>query len=571
MAIHVSEDKGMPDKDTMQKIAQQAYKPEPEKTINNYNLIYKTNTLKFYRKGTTIVIGVRGTKLEDNNDLIADGLIAVGQLRTSDRYRHDREAIHYIQHKYPRSMYHYYGAGHSLGGALIDLFLDDGVILEGLSYNPAIEPYNLTRHLKNHRIYIEGDPLYLLYKNLLQQKPEVRPGRSKEFWEYITGFAGTLYDMYMSHQLKRFEGGAFPFWNKEKHYPDNYPTSVIRVLDALSLTKGQNLQIIGSAGLRSIQFSGDYDAYEVTSLSPAKLAVAMAITVKSLETIPNTYIGDIKCGEIKEWKVLKEPYNLEASRNTLKELIKLNAPGALEAGETMVRNPTQKEIFTYRELFKFHVIRWKPEDILKGYVTILGRKITLEEAIKTGGKTKIDAVSLVNDGRYVEFSVVYEHPDAAKRVQYIKELKEGVLEFSLYGRLFKSARRIFSIARYENDSKTAMKLLPLFNGDMGRLYSVISDINMILYLIENHIGKTEFMGREIQGFKSRLANVWNVPEFIRKEPRFDRALDNASKEPKEAMTVLMSLSESFQKILDSETKKAMESVGLYPIPSKYLP
>jgi len=560
---------GLPDKNTLQQMSVQSYKLEPETDIEGFQLIYKTPTLKFYRKGTTIVIAIRGT--QDNSDINADALIAVGKLNTSERYKKDIETIKYIQAKYPKGMYHYYGVGHSLGGAILDLLLDDGYISEGLSYNPAVQPQHLSRHMKNHRIYVEGDPLYHIYINLLSQKPEVRPGRPKEFWEHITGMAGHLYDLYMSHQLKNFEGGGMPDWNVEKQYPDNYSKSVTRVLNAFFLQDG-NIKILGSAAIRSIQYAGDYDAIELHKLSPQQLASALKLVVQKLNHLSNTYIADIKCGEINEFKVIRNPYNVNQSRNTLMKIVDMGHKDALEYGHLLKSDISPIELITAKEQFKYHIIRWKPKDILNGYVLYMGKKISLEKAIETGGKIKIDAVSLLNDGRYVEFSCVYVTQKEFKKIDYIKELKESVLDYSLKGNYFKTAKRIFSIARYKNMyPDIAEKLVPIFNGDLGRLYSVISDIEMLLYMIKNKIGNQEAMSKEIQDFKSRLSNIWQVPAFISKEYKFDKALNNASLHPRGAMNELMNLQYTFQSILDKESLEKLKELKLFPILSKFLP
>ena len=56
---------------------------------------------------------------------------------------------------------HWLAVGHSLGGAIADRFIKDGLIESAVTYNPAIEPYALNS-LKNYRIYMHDDPLWAL-------------------------------------------------------------------------------------------------------------------------------------------------------------------------------------------------------------------------------------------------------------------------------------------------------------------------------------------------------------------------------------------------------------------------
>ena len=53
----------------------------------------------------------------------------------------------------------FYGVGHSLGGALVDRFLQAGLLNQAVSYNPAVEK-GYFDNTNNKRIYIESDPLY---------------------------------------------------------------------------------------------------------------------------------------------------------------------------------------------------------------------------------------------------------------------------------------------------------------------------------------------------------------------------------------------------------------------------
>jgi len=292
----------------------------------------------------------------------------------------------------------------------------------------------------------------------------------------------------------------------EKKFPRNYSTSVVRVLEALSLTgDGKNIKVIGSASQRAIQFAGDYDANETTNMKPPALAEALARVIVRLKQIPKLVIGDIKCGE--------------------------------KNGEPL---------------------RWTPAQIIAGHRPDIG----LETALELSGRTKIDTVAVVDGVRYVEISCVYQHgktkeePSVATlRRDLMTEIDEKIKD----GDWWKALKRIFSIARIEDDNKRIERLLPIFNSDLGRLYSVISDINILIFLLENKQGNKTVMAEEIDGFRARLSNIWSLPEFIKAEPGFDKSLEKASARPTASIAILKRIETKFNAILQAKARKILQA------------
>ena len=208
----------IPDRNILQQLATQSYESVPANRVGQLELIRATPTLKFYKdNGNTIVVAIRGTNPTDADDVKADGMIALGQLESSARYKRDLNTIQQFQTEFPPSQFDYYGVGHSLGGAILDSFLKRGLIKNGVSYNPAVQPQDFKNTtLPNQRVYMESDPLYALMGRNLTQKPETRAPRKKSWWEKAASYipyAGTAakgYDLYKSHMLDQFKGGALP-------------------------------------------------------------------------------------------------------------------------------------------------------------------------------------------------------------------------------------------------------------------------------------------------------------------------------------------------------------------------
>jgi hypothetical protein len=209
--------KGLPAGQTvLWEVADSAYKQDgksKEDLAGGFYLVEKTNTLVLYTDGKSVgLVGVRGTRPTDTNDLYADSLIPTNMLGTAPRYEQDNATLEGWHQKYP-GITEWFGIGHSLGGAIVDEFLRRGLVDEGFSFNPAIQPRDV-RTDKHTRLYKDGDPLYVLFGRL-DPKAVVVP-RDEEgwlYWAWRHTAAGLLYDMLTSHKLGTFKtlgGGAAP-------------------------------------------------------------------------------------------------------------------------------------------------------------------------------------------------------------------------------------------------------------------------------------------------------------------------------------------------------------------------
>jgi len=168
------------------RISAEAYSSSPEATIDGYSLVSSTPTLKVYKKGDHVIVGVRGTDPTDINDLSADASIAFNRLGRTNRARIDIAAVEALRKQYPTAVFA--GAGHSLGGAVIDEMIKRGLLQSARSYNPAVQLSNETD--TNTRVYNENDPLYLVGKQFLKTTPTVLagiPGTNPHFLDSLVG------------------------------------------------------------------------------------------------------------------------------------------------------------------------------------------------------------------------------------------------------------------------------------------------------------------------------------------------------------------------------------------------
>lgn len=144
-----------------------------------WDLIFDNEYIRFFQKDDVIIVAIRGTQFTDFKDLIADVRIIGNGVRKSSRFEKDLEILCQFQTTFPPRIkpkfecpncpnlsvenlqrYRYYGVAHSLGGAILDKFLEDGLIEAGVSFNPAVERIDLEKDNGNHRIYLSCDPLY---------------------------------------------------------------------------------------------------------------------------------------------------------------------------------------------------------------------------------------------------------------------------------------------------------------------------------------------------------------------------------------------------------------------------
>jgi hypothetical protein len=134
-------------------VAKETYSKTPE-DVGDYKLVKKTPTMLIYQKGNHYVVGVRGT--QNLEDVKADVTIPFG-IKNSSRFKKDEKTLREWKKSNPGT---YTGVGHSLGGAILDELINDGLIESATSYNPAMG----TETGKNKRIYAEHDPLRTIGK-----------------------------------------------------------------------------------------------------------------------------------------------------------------------------------------------------------------------------------------------------------------------------------------------------------------------------------------------------------------------------------------------------------------------
>lgn len=383
-------------------------------------------------------------------------------------------------------------------------------------------------------------------------------------------------------ELKEVVGGAESPITATKTYPDDYPEDVLAVLDAMTL--GDGLFLAGSSSLRSQQYAGDYDGYEVVEGKFKSDAAALTHYRKRFQAMikdlraKKIYISDIKSGAIKEWEIIPDTvgikgskvigYDAEAIHKRIDELaIKkvLTHTEARMAKELSVSRPTVKDLLKAKEYCKFHVIRWNPIEVARNKKVLRdGRSVTLEETFSQPAITKVDTIALVQRNRFTDFSVIYEFRNGSKVLNPILEdvktsLKKDIDELTAAGEYFKALKRKFALAKLNKDTAQLERLNKILNSDLGRLYHVVGDIRTLEEVVTDYNkAKLPLIRYEIDQFKSRLANVYALPDYLKHAPKFIETIQRILKMPRAKMAApLKELGDGLNTILQDETKKLL--------------
>lgn len=390
---------------------------------------------------------------------------------------------------------------------------------------------------------------------------------------------------------------------RKKTYPLDYSDEVLHIIKDISFTKGKDVNVVGSMALRSQQYAGDYDLEETINVKYKSVTTAVKYYVKSFQSLiktlldkKNFYIGDIKAGSIKEWDILDDVYvkgksimnwNTSVMIGKLANMLDANVITEEEyelcKSLVLIKKPTLKQYFEAKEAIKFAVVRWTPKEILQGYCTLRdGRKYTLSEALSSPSRFKLDAVAYVENSRFTDFSIIYKlynnnillNDDRTGRE--LEALKEDILSFFVQENYFKMAKRLFSLARIQKDTVLVNKLNTIMNDDLGRLYSIISDINTLLDLLENHsLISVEKIDYELDGMRARLSNVYTIKQIrvpaITKELIKLIKIPNTSSGKFTLKRKLESFKDELSDILSVEAKKELTRVKVLPLSPKCLP
>lgn len=332
-----------------------------------------------------------------------------------------------------------------------------------------------------------------------------------------------------------------------------------------------NVKIAGTMKNRKLLYASDYDLYEnVNNNSIDNIVSQFQKIIINLLNTDLCYIGDIKAGVIENFRVLSESYeNYDAltSKNKLDYIYNLGLVSKEDYNSIskMLKNKISiKDYFILEDFLKYHIVRWKPKEILNGYKIIVGNKYFLKDALNTDSLFKLDVIALTENNKFTEFSIIYElkinNKSINKPIRNIEEsLKEDIQKLSINKKYYKMAKRIASLYRFKN--KDTSILDNLFNSNLGIVSLIISDIETLQYLLENEdVLPTKRIQFEIDLFKPRLSNVDILSNPLRNKilSTINNLLTKNKIDKKLYFLKLDKIKSILSKILNLNTKKYLQ-------------
>ena len=378
----------------------------------------------------------------------------------------------------------------------------------------------------------------------------------------------------------------------KKEYPENYPIEIQEILDKITLSN--DISILGSMSIRSMLYASDYDIMNVVKGSIPNIERKIKQMIKKVHSDKNIFIGDIKLGEKKEWRIIDNDayinergryvgYNPSESKKKLDILYKngvISKEELREGKNALIAKPTKEQLFKINKMLRFNILRWRPADLLKGSLTLRnGEKYLLKDALKDDAIFKIDFIVLLENGIFQEFNIIYDVRDkegirvSTPSINTIETLKRDIELYGIVGNWFKVAKRKFSLYNYQfkfmKSKRTGKlvdkieKLFKLLNSDLGIVYNVIQDIQVLKYLIENQADvKLKDIQYEVDGFIDRLANVYSINSYLKQEPEIIKQLHLilSSRRENQIMATLEKIEERLNRILNNETQKKLKGL-----------
>jgi hypothetical protein len=207
--------------------------------------------------------------------------------------------------------------------------------------------------------------------------------------------------------------------------------------------------------------------------------------------------------------------------------------------------------------------------------------MTLEDAFRSPSVIKVDLVVYLDSlQRFVEFSIIYQFKNNRNTFNAFKmdakhEIRQNLFYYLAEGNYFKVCKRMFSLARLNDWEDDLLRLNEILTSDIGNLYSILSDCETILFVLENepHI-PLEKIRDTLDGFRTRLGAVYSVnadkPSVLRKILSI-QTLPATRQGKLELFKQMTRLIEFFRVLLNRHTEEMMRDLHLLPIPKKYLP
>lgn len=297
-----------------------------------------------------------------------------------------------------------------------------------------------------------------------------------------------------------------------------YPKEVTDEIDLMTVGNNMDTNVYGSYAFRVQKYPSDIDLIENYSSHNTKEKIIsnfvrdIAKVVKNIKSKKIHYYSELKAGIDKRYAfpigVMNDgKFSLSSSfqtkisnlyRNDLltKEDFTILHDIAIR-GKTQPLTADDYDVVGYI-LRKYKIVRWKADEVLKGYKYLNGGvKLTLAEAVTHPTIVKLDEITFINDqitevtnmyqfqyyDRETDQFVPFGYVDNYNSLQ--KEI-EKLYYSNLWYNPFKAIKRIFSWCRHirTNECVDISNILAeLFHSDSAQLYQINSRLNTLHLLL----------------------------------------------------------------------------------------
>lgn len=388
----------------------------------------------------------------------------------------------------------------------------------------------------------------------------------------------------------------------EKNFPSDFSADILDIVDLMTLPNTFRIGLLGSSALK-IAYPSDFDAYSEVNVTNTTTKEFQDVIKNMLvyrqgefkqmnRQDKSVYIADIKCGIVERFRIVPEDITTKTWNSSLKMMVAKNKEmfknkvidkEDYDLGVRLLQpNLTYADVIIAKNELNYEVVRWRPHNIIKGFVIYRTEKVVLNEALYQQARVKIDCLSWVGGNRYAELSMVYKFYKDGKIIydeNYKLEdvLRGQVLVNNYNGNYMKMAKRMLSLERFKKkpDEMIIKQLFVLFNSDLGRLTQIISDIDNYIYMVENYadlkdsplpIFRFKF---ESDQFKTRLSQIVNK-SYLRHEMYINSLIVSLETSPVD-VGILTKLRDELYRIVQENTLIYLKQNRLYPVARMFMP
>lgn len=358
----------------------------------------------------------------------------------------------------------------------------------------------------------------------------------------------------------------------KKKFPNDYNKIERKAIKAISDPK-YKIVFFGSSVFKSLIYAGDIDLFQIVPLD--KIINSMQYVIKNL--LKTDFImGDIKAGIKPEYSIFLDllgkidngkiiGYKPELIRKIANE----NNIDDLKEAPLYYGLTINKWIDTYTKIHNLITLRWKPKDILNGYIIEDNKKYFLKDTIKARPDDALNKIDIyyMDNGRLIELTNVFL-PSAPAVDNMIYGIKINLLTYLLPDKLnyLKALKRAYTASRmmptlfYINDLN---KITPILLSSINKFNTISTDLGVILDLAKADnkltLKQFEYIIIHLENLINRINNMgFNVPNIIN---IINDAIDNI--ENKDLfVSLLKDAKNEVLKITNFNTKKYIKEYNI---------